>query len=172
MKLPGTVPPKVQNVYVTPSAISRSTSLTSSSTMTLAGFVRFVAGGTSGGLVSTARTGSPCGGPKSPRSEPPVSCASARPDQPVKSATTGNNKSDLTFFIRGLRTDAARDISILTRSRNPVDRGIRVCAAYRHRPQKALREKGRENPERMMSAGNARDEEKCDERRSEADGAR
>ena len=37
MKLPGTVPPKVQNVYVVPSEISMSFSITSSSTMTLAG---------------------------------------------------------------------------------------------------------------------------------------
>ena len=72
MKLPGTVPPKVQNVYVTPSAIGFSTSRTSSSTITLAGAWRPVAGGTCGGLVSTACTGSPCGGPKSPLSEPPV----------------------------------------------------------------------------------------------------
>src|SRR5690606_21812479 len=39
-------------------------------------------GGTSGGLVSTAVIGSPCGGPKSPLREPPVSsgvavCATA-----------------------------------------------------------------------------------------------
>src|SRR5690242_15801861 len=77
MKLPGTVPPKVQNVYFTPSAISRSTSRTSSSTMTLAGAWRPVGGGTRGGLVSTAFTGSPCGGPKSPEREPPVSLAVA-----------------------------------------------------------------------------------------------
>src|SRR6478735_4052967 len=75
MNLPGTVPPKVQNVYFTPSAISFSTSITSSSTMTLAGAVRLVGGGTSGGEVSTALTGSPCGGPKSPDRDPPVSAA-------------------------------------------------------------------------------------------------
>src|SRR3954465_14478205 len=73
MKLPGTVPPKVQKVYFTPAAISRSTSFTSSSTITLTGAWRPVGGGTRGGLVSTAFTGSPCGGPKSPRKEPPVS---------------------------------------------------------------------------------------------------
>ena len=39
---------------------------------TFAGCVRFVGGGTSGGLVSTAWIGSPCGGPKSPLAEPPV----------------------------------------------------------------------------------------------------
>src|SRR5690242_13270543 len=77
MKLPGTVPPKVQNVYFTPAAISRSTSRTSSFTMTLAGAWRPVGGGTRGGLVSTAFTGSPCGGPKSPEREPPVSAAVA-----------------------------------------------------------------------------------------------
>src|SRR4051812_33279028 len=75
MKLPGTVPPKVQKVYFTPAAISRSTSRTSSLTMTLAGTWRPVGGGTRGGLVSTAFTGSPCGGPKSPEREPPVSAA-------------------------------------------------------------------------------------------------
>src|SRR5688572_1187230 len=48
-------------------------SITSSSTMTLAGTLRPVAGGTSGGDVSTALIGSPCGGPKSPLREPPVS---------------------------------------------------------------------------------------------------
>ena len=37
MKLPGTVPPKVQKVYDTPSEIGISFSTTSSSTMTLAG---------------------------------------------------------------------------------------------------------------------------------------
>src|SRR5688572_7131707 len=73
MKLPGTVPPKVQKVYFTPSAISRSTSRTSSSTMTLAGAERPVGGGTRGGLVGTACTGSPWGGPKSPERDPPVS---------------------------------------------------------------------------------------------------
>src|SRR4249919_2897909 len=77
MKLPGVVPPKVQNVYLTPSAMSRSTSRTSSSTITLAGAWRPVGGGTSGGLVSTAFTGSPCGGPKSPESDPPVSAVAA-----------------------------------------------------------------------------------------------
>ena len=41
--------------------------------MTLAGAWRPVAGGTAGGSVSTAFTGSPCGGPKSPEREPPVS---------------------------------------------------------------------------------------------------
>src|SRR5262252_8836395 len=66
MKLPGTVPPNVQNVYVTPSEIGISFSMTSSSTITFAGAVRPVAGGTRGGLVRTALTGSPCGGPKSP----------------------------------------------------------------------------------------------------------
>ena len=40
--------------------------------MTFAGAVRPVGGGTQGGLVSTALTGSPCGGPKSPPCEPPV----------------------------------------------------------------------------------------------------
>ena len=39
MKLPGTLPPNVQNVYSTPSEMSLSTSRTSSSTMTLAGCV-------------------------------------------------------------------------------------------------------------------------------------
>ena len=39
MKLPGTVPPKVQNVYVTPSEIGISFSTTSSSTITFAGVV-------------------------------------------------------------------------------------------------------------------------------------
>ena len=34
--------------------------------VTLAGALRWVAGGTNGGLVSTALTGAPCGGPKSP----------------------------------------------------------------------------------------------------------
>ena len=34
-------------------------------------------GGTCGGLVSTAWTGSPCGGPKSPLREPPVSAVAA-----------------------------------------------------------------------------------------------
>src|SRR5678816_3459736 len=77
MKLPGTVPPKVQNVYFTPAAISRSTSRTSSFTMTLAGAWRPVGGGTRGGLVSTAFTGSPCGGPESPEREPPVSAGAA-----------------------------------------------------------------------------------------------
>src|SRR6185369_4073516 len=72
MKLPGTVPPNVQNVYVTPSEIDISFSMTSSSTITFAGAVRPVAGGTCGGLVSTALTGAPCGGPKSPLLEPPV----------------------------------------------------------------------------------------------------
>jgi hypothetical protein len=73
MNEPGTVPPKVQNVYFTPSEISFSTSRTSSSTMTLAGLLRPVAGGTSGGLVRIALTGAPTGGPKSPLAEPPVS---------------------------------------------------------------------------------------------------
>src|SRR5690242_20244758 len=49
--------------------------MTVSSTMTFAGFVRSVGGGTCGGLVSTACTGSPCGGPKSPFAEPPVAAA-------------------------------------------------------------------------------------------------
>src|SRR5580765_5660903 len=43
--------------------------------MTFAGFVRFVGGGTFGGLVRTAWTGSPTGGPKSPLAEPPVIAA-------------------------------------------------------------------------------------------------
>ena len=73
MKLPGTVPPKVQKVYVTPSEIAISFSTTSSSTITLAGAVRPVGGGTMGGAVSTALTGSPCGGPKSPCAEPSMS---------------------------------------------------------------------------------------------------
>ncbi len=45
--------------------------------MTLAGLVRLVGGGTLGGLVSTALIGSPCGGPKSPAADPPVSAAIA-----------------------------------------------------------------------------------------------
>ena len=48
-------------------------STTSSETMTLAGAVRPVAGGTSGGEVRIASMGWPCGGPKSPLAEPPVS---------------------------------------------------------------------------------------------------
>src|SRR5215510_1540732 len=91
MKLPGTVPPKVQNVYFTPAAISRSTSRTSSLTMTLAGAWRPVGGGTRGGLVSTAFTGSPCGGPKSPCREPPVSaetCLGACCPQATSSVVT------------------------------------------------------------------------------------
>src|SRR5215469_3793308 len=40
--------------------------MTSSSTITFAGAVRPVGGGTRGGLVRMALTGSPCGGPKSP----------------------------------------------------------------------------------------------------------
>ena len=73
MKLPGTVPPNVQKVYFTPSEISFSTSRTSRLTMTLAGALRLVAGGTIGGLVRMACIGSPCGGPKSPAADPPVS---------------------------------------------------------------------------------------------------
>ena len=45
--------------------------------MTLAGAVRPVAGGTSGGLVRIACTGSPWGGPMSPFAEPPVSWVTA-----------------------------------------------------------------------------------------------
>src|SRR6476469_533128 len=75
MKLPGTVPPNVQNVYFTPSDISFSTFFTSRSTITFAGFVRPVGGGTSGGLVSVAWIGAPTGSPKSPLAEPPVSLA-------------------------------------------------------------------------------------------------
>ena len=41
--------------------------------MTLAGAVRPVGGGTFGGDVRIASTGCPCGGPKSPLSEPPES---------------------------------------------------------------------------------------------------
>src|SRR4051812_14667973 len=66
MKLPGTVPPKVQNVYETPSEIGMSFSTTSSSTMTFAGVLRLVGGGTFGGLVSTARMAAPCGAEVSP----------------------------------------------------------------------------------------------------------
>src|SRR5688572_15987849 len=47
-------------------------SITSSSTMTLAGWLRLTGGGTFGGSVSTAWIGSPWGGPKSPFAEPPV----------------------------------------------------------------------------------------------------
>src|SRR6187200_1025853 len=65
MKLPGTVPPKVQKVYETPSEIAMSFSTTSSSTITLAGVLRVIGGGTFGGLVSTARIGAPCGEPGS-----------------------------------------------------------------------------------------------------------
>src|SRR5579864_2993275 len=53
MNRPGTLPPKVQNVYLTPSAISLTTSRTSSSTTTLAGLVRWVGGGTSGAWVGS-----------------------------------------------------------------------------------------------------------------------
>ena len=48
-------------------------STTSSETITLAGAVRPVGGGTFGGEVRMASTGWPCGGPKSPLAEPPVS---------------------------------------------------------------------------------------------------
>src|SRR3954467_8656799 len=51
MKLPGTEPPKVQNVEFTPSEIGIDFSTTSSSTITLAGYLRVVGGGTCGGLV-------------------------------------------------------------------------------------------------------------------------
>src|SRR4051812_28712532 len=66
MKLPGTVPPKVQKVYDTPSEIGMLFSITSSSTITLAGVLRMIGGGTFGGLVRTARIGAPWGGPRSP----------------------------------------------------------------------------------------------------------
>jgi hypothetical protein len=109
MKLPGTVPPKVQNVYVTPSAIGLSTSMTSSSTMTLAGCLRFVGGGTCGGLVSTAVTGSPCGGPKSPLRDPPVSATaltgavfSAEP-HPASSAAASSSVAIVFLFISSPR---------------------------------------------------------------------
>jgi hypothetical protein len=58
MKLPGTVPPKVQNVYVLPSAIVRTCSFTVSFTSTRAGRVRPVGAGTRGGAVSSASIGS------------------------------------------------------------------------------------------------------------------
>src|SRR2546430_15507669 len=54
MKLPGTSPPNVQNTYSTPSARRFVTSLTSTFTMTLAGFFRVIGGGTVGACVSTA----------------------------------------------------------------------------------------------------------------------
>src|ERR1044071_6328260 len=54
MKLPGTSPPNVQNTYSTPSARSFMTSLTSTFTMTVAGFFRVIGGGTLGAWVSTA----------------------------------------------------------------------------------------------------------------------
>src|SRR5436190_19864293 len=54
MKLPGTSPPNVQNTYSTPSARRFVTSLTSTFTMTLAGFFRVIGGGTFGACVSTA----------------------------------------------------------------------------------------------------------------------
>src|SRR3954462_6133674 len=68
MKLPGTVPPNVQNVYDTPSEIGIVFSITSSSTITLAGVLRVIGGGTFGGLVSTALMGAPWGGPRVPAS--------------------------------------------------------------------------------------------------------
>src|SRR3954463_6777395 len=104
MKLPGTVPPKVQNVYLTPAAISRSTSRTSSSTMTLAGAWRPVGGGTRGGLVSTAFTGSPCGGPKSPEREPPVSAAAPGVGAEfwLQAASSAAQKATNHLFIEGL----------------------------------------------------------------------
>src|SRR5688500_8341657 len=45
--------------------------------MTLAGALRPVAGGTIGGLVTTALISGPCGGPKSPFFEPPESATAA-----------------------------------------------------------------------------------------------
>ena len=45
--------------------------------MTFAGAVRPVGGGTMGGLVNIALIGAPCGGPKSPAAEPPVSVVAA-----------------------------------------------------------------------------------------------
>src|SRR3954465_14580656 len=111
MKLPGTVPPKVQNVYLTPAAISRSTSRTSSSTMTLAGAWRPVGGGTRGGLVSTAFTGSPCGGPKSPEREPPVPAVAASSGAGgCPQATSSEAASTATnhFFIFGSPGDHSR----------------------------------------------------------------
>src|SRR5579859_5386835 len=54
MNLPGTLPPKVQNTYSTPSASRLVTSCTSKLTMTLVGFFRVSAGGTLGASVNTA----------------------------------------------------------------------------------------------------------------------
>src|SRR5688572_26459997 len=62
--------------------------------MTFAGCLRATGGGTWGGLVNTALIGSPCGGPRSPRADPPVSVESttfrsapALPSQPAASTT-------------------------------------------------------------------------------------
>jgi hypothetical protein len=52
-------------VYDTPSEICMSFSTTSSSTITRAGALRPVGGGTLGGGVSTARIGAPCGAAES-----------------------------------------------------------------------------------------------------------
>src|SRR5690349_8298017 len=130
MKLPGTVPPKVQNVYFTPAAISRSTSRTSSFTMTLAGAWRPVGGGTRGGLVSTAFTGSPCGGPKSPEREPPVSAAAAAGGEFwLQAASSAAARTTNHLFIEGppgplawKDCAAARPTGTLTQVRRSVDR--------------------------------------------------
>src|SRR5690606_19698401 len=91
-------------------------STTSSLTMTLAGAVRPVGGGTFGGAVSTASTGWPCGGPKSPLREPPESeacgalaASSDLPPHPLAAsaanATARNNVrgSVATFIAYSLR---------------------------------------------------------------------
>ncbi len=106
MKLPGTVPPNVQNVYFTPSEISFSTSRTSSSTMTFAGVERPVAGGTIGGLVNMALMGSPCGGPKSPAAEPPVSVLADgdAPVSPCFSDLQPGNPNSAAVMISGMTT--------------------------------------------------------------------
>src|SRR5437773_10081312 len=54
INFPGTFPPKVQNVYSTPSEMGKFTSLTSSSTMSVAGALRVTGGGTCGASVVTA----------------------------------------------------------------------------------------------------------------------
>ena len=63
-------------------------STTSSSTMTLAGALRPVGGGTFGGLVSTAWIGAPCGGPKSPPMSADAALSTMRAAAPVSGDTT------------------------------------------------------------------------------------
>jgi len=82
MKLPGTVPPNVQNVYMTPSEMGRSSSRTSRFTINLAGVFRLIGGGTFGAEVSIAMIGSPTGGPRSPAADPPVSDSALYENRP------------------------------------------------------------------------------------------